>query len=191
LRAPIETTAAAMTSMGYFVAKHPEWQERLRDEAMAAGEGTLDVATMRGMRHHEWVWKETLRLVPLVLNIARCALRDVEVSGYALKAGTLVSAMIGGIGRHPKWWTNPDAFDPERFSPERAEDRRHPGIFNPFGAGAHACVGMQLANMEMKQFWHRILRRCRLRLAPDYEGRHSIAPFGIISGDVRLTLEPL
>jgi len=186
-----DTTSAAMTSMGYLVAKHPEWQEKLRAEAMEAGDGPLDVATMRGMKHHEWVWKETLRLVPLVLNVARCALRDTKVCGYDLEAGTLVAPMTGGVGRHPKWWTNPDTFDPERFSPERAEDRRHPGIFNPFGAGAHACVGMQLANMEMKQFWHRMLRACRLRLAPDYEGRHSLAPFGIITGDVRLALEPL
>jgi cytochrome P450 len=99
--------------------------------------------------------------------------------------------MTGGIGRHPKWWTNADTFDPERFSPERAEDKKHSGIFNPFGAGAHACVGMQLANMEMKQFWHRMLRTCRFRLAPDYTGRHSFAPFGIISGDVRLAVEKL
>ncbi len=189
--AAFDTTSAGMTSMGYLLAKHPEWQERLRAEAMAAGDGPLDVAAMRGMKYHEWVWKETLRLVPPVLNVARCSVRDVDVSGYTLKAGTLVSAMIGGVGWHPKWWTNPAAFDPERFSPERAEDRRHPGIYNPFGAGARACVGMQLANMQMKQFWHRMLRACRLRLAPDYEGHHSLAPFGIISGDVRLALERL
>lgn len=87
--------------------------------------------------------------------------------------------------------TEPEKFDPERFSPERAEDKKHPGIFMPFGAGAHACIGMQLANMEMKQFWHRMLRTCRFRLAKDYDGRHSLAPFGIVTGGVRLTLERL
>jgi len=186
-----DTTSAAMASMGYMLAKYPEWQDKLRREALDAGDGPLDVAKMREMKHHEWAWKETLRLIPLTMHTARVALRDVKVCGYDLKAGTLVLPVSGGIGRHPKWWTKPDSFDPERFSPARAEDRRHPGIFNPFGAGAHACVGMQLANMEMKQFWHRMLRACRFRLEPDYEGCHTFAPFGIVSGKVRLALEPL
>jgi cytochrome P450 len=186
-----DTTSAAMTSMGYFLAKHPEWQERLRAEALAAPTGPLDAAALRAMKHHEWAWKETLRLVPVVAYLARAPLRDVDVLGHRIAAGTQVMIMTGGIGRHPKWWTNPDTFDPERFSPERAEDKKHPGIYNPFGAGAHACVGMQVANMEMKQFWHRMLRTCRFRLAPDYEARHSFAPFGVVSGDVRLAIEKL
>lgn len=186
-----DTTSAGMTSMAYFLAKHPEWQERLREEALAAPPGALDATSMRAMKQHEWVWKETLRLVPIVAYLARAPLRDVDLLGHRIAAGTQVTIVTGGLGRHPKWWTKPDAFDPERFSPERAEDKRHPAIFNPFGAGAHACVGMQLANMEMKQFWHRMLRTCRFRLAKDYEGRHTLAPFGIISGDVRLAIEKL
>ncbi|HEY1954726.1 MAG TPA: cytochrome P450 [Polyangiaceae bacterium] len=78
-----------------------------------------------------------------------------------------------------------------RFSPERAEDKQHPGIYNPFGAGAHACVGMQLANVEMKLFWHRMLTSCRFRLARDYEARHTFSPLGTVSGDVRLGLSRL
>ena len=186
-----DTTSAGMTSMAYFLAKHPEWQERLREEAQAAPAGALDAASMRAMKQHEWVWKETLRMIPIVTYLARSPLREVEVLGHRLAPGTQVIMMTGGGGRHPKWWTNPETLDPVRFSPERAEDKKHGGIFNPFGAGAHACVGMQLANMEMKQFWHRMLRTCRFRLAPDYRGRHAFAPFGIVSGDVRLAIEKL
>lgn len=186
-----DTTSAGMTSMVYLLGKHPEWQERLRAEALAIPEGGLDVAAMKSMKHHEWVWKETLRLMPVNGYIPRCALREATVGGYTLPAGSLVMPMTGGIGRHPKWWTEPTAFDPERFSPERAEDRQHPGIFNPFGGGAHACVGMQLANMEMKTFFHRLLRGYRFRLDPDYEARHTFSPLGIVSGDVRVALEPV
>jgi cytochrome P450 len=143
------------------------------------------------MKHHEWVWKETLRLMPVNGFIPRRALREVTVAGYALPPGALVLPMNGGLGRHPKWWTRPSTFDPERFSPERAEDKKHPGIYNPFGAGAHACVGMQLANMEMKLFWHRMLSSCRLRLTRDYDANHTVSPFGVVSGKVELTLERL
>lgn len=186
-----DTTSAGMTSMAYLLAKHPEWQERLREEARAIPADALDVAAMRGMKLHEWVWKETLRLMPVNGYIPRRALRDVVVGGHELAAGTVVMPMNGGIGHHPKWWKDPTRFDPERFSPERAEDKQHPGIFNPFGAGAHACVGMQLANMEMKLFWHRLLRACRFRLEPDYDARHTFQPMGIVSGKVSLALEPI
>jgi cytochrome P450 len=184
-----DTTSAGMTSMAYLLAKHPEWQERLRAEARAVGTGPLDAAALKSLKEHEWAWKETLRLMPVNGFLPRRPLRQVEVGGHTLAPGTLVAPMNGGIGRHPRWWKEPTKFDPERFSPERAEDRQHPGIYNPFGAGAHACVGMQLANMEVKLFWHQVLSSCRFRLAPDYEARHSYTPMGMVSGDVRLTLE--
>ena len=186
-----DTTSAALASMGYLLAKHPEWQERLRGEALALGSGSPDWTAMKSMKLHEWAWKETLRLMPVNGFLPRRALRDVVVGGYHLRAGTLVCPMNGAIGRHPKWWTEPGRFDPERFSPERAEDKRHAGAYNPFGAGAHACVGMQLANMEIKVFWHRLLTTCRFRLTPDYEARHQFTPMGMVTGKVGVTLEPL
>lgn len=186
-----DTTSVAMTSMAYLLARHPEWQERLREEARRVPGGALDVSGMKSMREHEWVWKETMRLMPVSSFIPRRALREVVVCGYTLPAGTLVAPMAGAIGRHPKWWKDPLKFDPERFSPERAEDKQHPGISNPFGAGAHACVGMQLANLEMKAFWHKFLPACRFSLTKDYEARHTHTPMGCVSGNVRLTLEAI
>ena len=186
-----DTTSAGLTSMAYLLAKHPEWQNRLREEALAVGQAVPDASAMRAMKQHEWVWKETLRLMPVTGLAARRALRSVVVAGHALPAGTFVAPMSGTMGHHPKWWKEPTRFDPERFSPERAEDKQHPGIFNPFGMGAHACVGMQLANMEMKLFWHALLSRCRFRLTRDYEARHTFAPMGMVSGKVSLTFDPL
>jgi cytochrome P450 len=185
-----DTTSAAMTSMAYLLAKHPEWQDRLRAEAKAVGAASPDVSAMKSMKEHEWVWKETLRLMPVNGFVPRRALREVVVGGYTLAPGTFVLPMSGGIGRHPRWWKDPSRFDPERFSPERAEDRQHPGIYNPFGGGAHACVGMQLANMEMKLFWHRMLTSSTFRLARDYDARHTSTPMGMVSGDVALRLRP-
>jgi cytochrome P450 len=186
-----DTTSAAMSSMAYLLAKHPQWQERLRVEAARIPPGGLDVSAMKGLRELEWVWKETLRLMPVSSFVPRRALRDVVVQDHRLPAGTLVGPMAGAIGRHPKWWKEPSRFDPERFSPERAEDKQHPGIFNPFGAGAHACVGMQLANLEMKAFWHKFLGACRFSLEKDYEARHTHTPMGCVSGKVSLRLDRL
>jgi len=186
-----DTTSVAITSMGYLLAKHPEWQERVRDEARQIPRGQLDLPGMKKLVQLEWVWKETLRLMPVASFVPRRALRDVTVCGHELRAGTLVAPMMGGVGAHPKWWKDPKRFDPERFSPERGEDQQHSAIALPFGGGAHACVGMQLAYMEMKLFWHAMLHGCRFTLAPDYDARHTHTPMGCVSGKVAMKLERL
>lgn len=101
----------------------------------------------------------------------------------------MAGELSGTLGRDPKFWTEPTTFDPTRFTKERAEDKKHKAIFLPFGAGAHACIGAQLAGLEIKAFWHAFLSRCRFRLAKDYRARHSYAPIGTVTGDIDLVLE--
>lgn len=185
-----DTTAAGVTSMAYLLAKHPEWQERVRAEALAL-RGEIDAMSLRSLGELEWVWKETLRLMPVAGFVPRRALRSVEVGGVTLPAGTLAGFMQGAIGRHPRWWSEPDRFDPERFSPERAEDKQHAALQMPFGAGAHACIGNQLATLEMKLLFHKLLTTTRFSLAKDYDARHTHTPIGCVSGKVELRLEPL
>jgi cytochrome P450 len=185
-----DTTSVACTSMAYLLAKHPEWQERVRAEALAVT-GPLDAMGLRSLKELEWVWKETLRLMPVSGFVPRRSLRAVDVGGVTLPPGTFVGFMQGAIGRHPKWWSEPDRFDPERFSPDRAEDKQHAALQMPFGAGAHACIGNQLATMEMKLLFHRLLTSSRFSLAKDYEARHTFTPMGCVSGKVELRLAPL
>jgi cytochrome P450 len=184
-----DTTSAGLTSMGYLLAKHPDWQSRLRDEARRIAPEQLDASRMRELQQHDWVWKETLRLLPVAGFVPRRTFREVEVSGHRLPAGILAFVMAGFIGHHPRWWNEHSKFDPERFSPERAEDKRNGGIHLPFGAGAHACVGMQLANLEMKLFWHKVLTTCRVTLVEEVEPHHEFSPMGCVSGKVPLRFE--
>jgi cytochrome P450 len=186
-----DTTSMATTSMAYLLAKHPEWQERLRAEAKPVVNAGIELAGLAKLEQCEWFWKETMRLWPVSLGIPRRALREIEVLGTRLPAGAFVVPMTGAIGRHPRWWNEPKKFDPERFSPARAEDKRHPAIYLPFGGGAHACIGMQLANLEAKLLFSMLLTRCRIELAPDYQGRHTLTPLGTVSGKVRLKLTPI
>ena len=185
-----DTTSVACTSMAYLLAKHPEWQQRVRREAQSVT-GPLDAAALRKLVELEWVWKETLRLMPVAGFVPRRTLRSVEVGGVTLPPGTFAGIMQGAIGRHPRWWTEPDRFDPERFSPARAEDKQHAALQMPMGAGAHACIGNQLATFEMKLLFHRLLTSCRFTLAKDYDARHTFTPMGCVSGKVDLRLEQL
>jgi cytochrome P450 len=71
---------------------------------------------------------------------------------------------------------------------ECLREKRHSGIYGPSGAGAHVCIGMQLANLEAKLVVHALLIRCRFELASHDDARHTFAPIGCVLGDVRLRL---
>jgi len=186
-----DTTSSALTSMAYILAKHPDWQERLRQEVLTVGADAVSPDDLKRFEQVDRVWRETLRLFPVAPDAPRVALRDVELGGLRIPAGTGVLALLGVAMQDPSWWTEPARFDPDRFDPARAEDKRHKGLFLPFGAGAHACIGAQLANAEVKSFWHAMLTRCRFRLDPAYEGHHQFLPLGTVSGDVGLRVEPI
>lgn len=191
MAAAFDTTSHGVTSMAYLLAVHPEWQDRLREEALAVAPGQLELESLKELEQHEWAWKESLRRFPVASHLPRRALRDVDLAGRRIPAGTFVLAMIGLAMQDPAWWTEPDRFDPERFSPARAEDKRHRGAFLPFGAGSHACIGAQLSTLEAKAFWWSLLRQVRIRLARPYRGLHQYRPIGVVSGQVELIVSPI
>jgi len=186
-----DTTSAGIASMAYLLARHPDWQESMRREAVALGPGPLTMQKAQELDMADRCWKETLRLYPVTGAIPRLALRDVELGRQRIPAGALVFAMIGSTQRDGDWWTRPDTFDPDRFAVGRAEEKKRPGQFMPFGAGAHACIGSMLSTLEVKAFWHAMLPRCRFRLAADYDARHEYKPMGSVSGPVKLVVEEI
>ncbi len=96
------------------------------------------------------VVEETLRLDPPVLLTGRMALRDTEVAGTPVRAGSMVTAILGGANRDPEVFD-----DPLRFDVGRANARDHIA----FSAGRHHCLGAQLARMEgevgLRAIWDR------------------------------------
>ena len=178
-----DTTTSALTTMVYALAKHPEWQDRLRAEAhrtwqTIASEGrtspTLD--DFESMTEVEYVFKESLRLYQPLPTIVRRALVDVEIHGRLIPAGTPVSVFPIQVHRSAEWWTRPEVFDPERFSPERAEHRRHPFAWTPFGGGAHMCLGLHFAEMQVKAILLPLLREWCWTVPLGYEAEYAYAP---------------
>ena len=156
-----DTTSTALTAMAWGLAEHPEWQDRVRSEVDAI-EGPLDEAALASMTTTERVFKEALRLVPPVPFIPRRAVRAFEWRGVRVPAGTPITVMPGLVMLSPEYWTEPESFDPDRFSPNRAEDRSHRYAWAPFGGGAHKCIGMHFSTMQAKAFTVALLRRHRL-----------------------------
>jgi cytochrome P450 len=189
LAAAFDTTSCGVTSMAYELARDRAWQQRLRESAATDAPGKLTADGVRQLDTIEWAWKETLRLHPVAADVPRRALRDTQVGPYQLPAGTLVLALVGAVMNDAAIWKEPARFDPLRFSPERAEDKKVKGAYLPFGGGAHACIGAQLSTLEAKAFWHVMLSRCSsFVLAKPYRAAHHLQPLGMVSGDVELTL---
>jgi cytochrome P450 len=192
LSGAFDTASSAAASLAFLLAKHQDWQDRLRAESKRVANGRLSLEQSKELEEYDWVIKEALRLYPPASFLPRQALCDVDLAGKRVPAGTMVFALIAPVLRDPTWWRAPDRFDPERFAPARAEDKQTRGLYLPFGAGAHTCIGSQLALFELKAFWHALLSRCRLRLVnARYTAKHQISPIGVVAGNVEVTLEPL
>ena len=171
-----DTTTSALTTMVYCLARQPEWQDRLRQDAQALPDEHLQYAQLAGCERTEWVMKEALRMYPPLTSIPRKAARDCEFGGYRIPKGTPVG--ISPIHTHhlPSIWTLPMQFDPERFSPARAEHRQHPYAYLPFGGGAHLCIGQHFADMEVKSVLHQLLRRFKFSVPEGYRMPYQLVP---------------
>jgi len=191
MTAAFDTTAFGVTNVAYLLATHPQWQERLRETGQSVPLGAASRELPKLVPAYDWAFKEGLRRFPVAAALLRRSLRDTEILGYAIPAGTQVYALTAPVMWDERYFPQPLRFDPERFSPERAEHQRLGAAFMPFGGGAHVCVGALLAGLEASIFWHELLGRYRIRLARPYEARHQMTPLGCVSGDVELVFEAL
>lgn len=141
-----ETTAMAISWTLFLLGNHPEVQQRVREEAQEAGD---DWQAVVALPYLEKVVKESLRLYPPVLYIARENDRGIQIGDKWVPANVNLDLQIFMIHRDPNNFPDPDKFDPERFSPEQ-ERARHPFAFVPFSGGLRNCIGRRYAMMELK-----------------------------------------
>ncbi len=111
------------------------------------------------------VHDESMRLYPPGWTFSRTALADDRIGGVHIPKGASVQMCVYAMHRNPRYWDNPEGFDPERFLPERSEGRPQFAYF-PFGGGGRVCIGRKLAQMEGSLIIARILQAYRLNLVP-------------------------
>jgi cytochrome P450 len=164
-----ETTAKALTWTLYLLARSPEWTAMLQEEiARVTDGGAITADHVDGLVRVRQVLKESMRLYPPVPMMSRQAVADARLDGLAVKAGTSVLMPIYAIHRHTRRWENPDAFDPERFSPEReALIPRYQ--YMPFGAGPRICIGMGFAMLEATAMLATMLQHARFETVDGHE----------------------
>jgi len=166
-----DTSTITTVAAAYFLAKHPEWQDRARAESDRLGEGPLDIDELESLSTIDLVIKETLRLVAPVPIVMRKATEDLAIAGHHIPKGTLVAVAPAVNHFDRSCWTEPDAFDPDRFSDERREGHTHRFGWIPFGGGAHKCIGLHFGTLEVKAILHHMLREYTWTVPDNYEAR--------------------
>ncbi len=154
-----DTITSSATSLVMLLGRNPDWQERLAAE-VATLDGVYPDALER-LVETEWAFKEALRIVPPVPSLPRRALRPFDFGGYTIPAGSQVGISVGWTHHSRDYWDAPERFDPLRFTPE-ASRGRHRFAWLPFGGGAHMCVGLHFATMQVRLLVAHMLRDHRI-----------------------------
>ncbi|MEV5437451.1 cytochrome P450 [Streptomyces sp. NPDC052682] len=168
-----ETTSGALSFALYYLTKHPEVLARAQAEVDALWGDTdapePDYGDIGRLTYIRQVLNESLRLWPTAPAYAVEPLEDTVIGGkYAVRKGESIQVLIPQLHRDPAWGENVELFDPDRFLPER-EEERPVHLFKPFGNGERACIGRQFALHEATLVLALVVHRYRLIDHTDYQ----------------------
>ena len=186
-----DTTTSSITSSVYELAHHTEWQEKLREEALALNAPVLAHGQQDQQTYMDLFFQELLRLRWPVPMLMRRTVEDCDLGGYDVPAHTIIGVAPAFSHFLEDWWDMPEKFDPMRFSSERAEHKRHTFSYIPFGGGAHKCIGVHFATYQTKAFLHQLLIKYRIRLKENYQLKFVETPFPHPKDYLPIYLEPL
>ncbi len=172
-----ETTAQALTWSWYLLSQNPECERKMHEEIQRVlGDREPSFEDLPQLRYTEMVLAESMRLYPPAWGVGRKAIEACEIGGYELPKGGVVIMSPYVMHRDPRWFPEPDRFDPERWIPE-ARDARPKFSYFPFGGGSRLCIGERFAWMEGTLMLATIAQKWRLRLVPG----HRVEPLPLIT----------
>jgi len=145
-----ETTANALAWTWLLLAQNPELARRFRER-------------VDDPLHVEAVLHESMRLYPPAWAVSRLALEEVAIGDWLVPRGAVAVVVEAVIHRDPRFWPDPDRFDPSRFTAE-AKAARPKFAYFPFGAGPRICIGEGFAWMEGVLMLATIAQRWRMEL---------------------------
>ncbi len=164
-----ETTANALAWTFYLLGQHPEVEQKLAAEIAATLQGRLPtLADLPKMPYLEMVIKESMRMYAPAWITSREAQEDFELDGYTIPKGSTLMMSMYVVHHDSRYWDQPDAFRPERFSAANEENIPKYAYF-PFGGGPRVCIGNQFAMMEAELVTATILQRYQLALLPNQQ----------------------
>ena len=117
-------------------------------------------------------------------------MRAFEFGGYRIPAGTQVGISAASVHKLEEYWPEPEKFDPLRFTPDQVA-KRHKYAWVPFGGGAHMCLGLHFAYMQIKILTAQLLTRYQIEIEPGYAPKWQPWPIPQPKDGLKVTFRPL
>ena len=163
-----ETTALTLAWTWYLLGGAPEAEKQFHAELdEVIGDRLPTFEDLPRLKFTEQIAKESMRLYPPAYGLGREAINDCEIGGYPVPAGTQVFMFQWATQRDPRFFDEPQAFKPERWTAE-FEAQLPKYAYFPFGGGPRACVGASFAMMEMILVMAAVGQKFRLELVRDH-----------------------
>jgi cytochrome P450 len=159
-----ETSGRLLPFILHLLAKAPEVEQKLLTEIKAVvGDRTPTFADVLQLKYAKQVFDEALRLYPPIYFIFREAAIEDEIASFQIPRGSIIFLSPYVTHRHPEYWSNPEAFDPDRFAIAAAA-KQHKFAYFPFGGGPHTCIGPNFAALEVMLTLVMLLQRYQVQL---------------------------
>lgn len=175
--AGLDTVANVSAFMLYELLRHPDILAAARAEAdQAFANGMPAPEAFRAMPVLHDVAQETFRLYPIAGALGRIAARDFEFGGYTIPKGEQFIVATAAPHFSDKFYADPYKFDIERYHEPRNEHKKR-GVFAPFGAGSHTCLGAGLAEVQIMLSVATLLHQAEFTMDPaNYKLKKVYAP---------------
>ncbi|XP_014476506.1 PREDICTED: cytochrome P450 9e2-like [Dinoponera quadriceps] len=167
-----DSTSTLMCFAAHEIAVNEEVQKRLQNEIDQVLENTNGGAPYDAVNRMEYldaVISETLRRYPIFAALDRVCIRDFELpptlpgaKPFIMKEGQTVWIPVYGLQHDPKYFEEPEKFNPDRFLGEQKKHALSTGAYLPFGLGPRMCIGNRFASLKTKVLLFHLLARCDL-----------------------------
>ncbi|KYM94811.1 PREDICTED: cytochrome P450 9e2-like [Cyphomyrmex costatus] len=172
--AGFDSTSTLMSFAAHELVINQDIQKKLQeeiDQVLAETNGQASYEAINGMEYLDAVITEALRMYPVAAAMDRICAKDFELppalpglKPFIVKKGQGIWIPAYGLHHDPKYFKEPEKFDPERFLGEQKKDNLNCGAYLPFGLGPRMCIGNRFALLETKVILFHLLARCDLKI---------------------------